>query len=38
MILTMHGINSMIAPGGENVIGGREYRVVTMPDGKVWLA
>lgn len=41
MILTMHGISSMIAPGGgggENVIGGREYRVVTMPDGKVWLA
>lgn len=44
MILTMHGISSLITSGGggggggENVIGGREYRVVTMPDGKVWMA
>lgn len=41
MILT-HGANSIARGGGGGgggaVIGDREYRVVTMPDGKVWLA
>lgn len=37
MILT-HGSNSVGSGGGGNVIGGREYKVVTMPDGHVWLA
>lgn len=38
MILT-HGANSIgSGGGGENVIGGREYAVVDMPDGHTWLA
>ena len=40
-MLTMHGISSMMASGGgggQTVIGGREYRVVTMPDGREWMA
>ena len=37
MILT-HGSNSIKKGGGGAVIGGREYRIVTMPDGNVWLA
>lgn len=38
MILT-HGANSIgSGGGGENVIGGREYTVVDMPDGHTWLA
>lgn len=38
MILT-HGANS-IARGGGNTehIGDKDYKVVTMPDGKVWMA
>lgn len=37
MILT-HGANSISRGGGGNVIGGRTYRTVVMPDGKEWLA
>lgn len=36
MILT-HGANSL-GETGHNVIGGKTYEVVTMPDGKKWLA
>lgn len=39
MILT-HGANSLSRGGGGQTanIGGREYRIVEMPDGKIWLA
>lgn len=43
MFLTHHGISSLPTSGGGGgggtaIIGGVEYRTVSMPDGNVWLA
>ena len=40
MILTHHGIGSLPGSDDDNTanIGGRKYRIVTMPDGNIWMA